>query len=268
MYRFIDVHCHPNLGVLKKEQDAVVAQMKDESVLGIVVGVDYESSAAAVTLAKDHEHLFATVGLHPNDTPHEAFDANAFAELLSEKKVVAVGECGLDYFRIEGDEAQEKERQWKVFKEQVQFAMTHNLPLMIHCRPQKGSMDAYEELATYFEKIKSTHGDTLRGNMHFFVGNLEVARRFWALGFTTSFTGVITFASEYDDVVREAPLDMILTETDAPYAAPLPHRGKTNKPVYVRHVAERIAALRGISEEEVSEVTLRNAARMFGVSGA
>lgn len=101
--------------------------------------------------------------------------------------------------------------------------------------------------------------------MHFFVGDLETAKRFWALGFTTSFTGVLTFTHDYDQVVREAPLDMILTETDAPYAAPAPHRGKVNQPVYVRHVVEAIARIRGESEAAVREAALANAKRLFGV---
>lgn len=276
--KYIDVHCHPNLGELKKDQEAVIARMHEEGVLGIVVGVDLESSREAVALAQKYEHLFATVGLHPNYTQKETFDREAFTELLKQDKVVGAGECGIDYFRQSttraGEEAPEawKEKQWEVFKQQVELAIEHDKPLMVHCRPsthstssgQVSSMDAYNEILAYFEEKGESGKVKVRGNMHFFVGNVEVARRFWALGFTTSFTGVLTFTHDYDEVVREAPLNMILTETDAPYASPVPHRGEVNQPVYVRHVAEAIARIKGIPIEEVEAATLANAGRLFG----
>lgn len=274
MYRYIDVHCHPNLGALKKDQEAVIARMREEGVLGIVVGVDLESSREAVRLAQKYEHLFATVGLHPNYTQKENLDISRFSEMLREEKVVGVGECGIDYFRQsttkQGEESGDgwKEKQWEVFKQHVELALKHDKPLMIHCRPSKGSMDAYEDVAGYLESLGQSldidQKEGLRGNMHFFVGNVEVARRFWALGFTTSFTGVLTFTHDYDEVVRSAPLDMLLTETDAPYATPVPHRGEVNQPVYVRHVAEAIARIKGIPIEEVEAATLANAGRLFG----
>lgn len=278
-YHFIDVHCHPNLDGLKEDQDAVIARMREEGVLGIVVGVDLESSREAVRLAQEYDHLWACVGLHPNYTQKEAFDRDAFAQLLAEPRVVGVGECGLDFFRqsttAPGEESGDdwKEVQWKAFKEQIALAREHDMPLMVHCRPSKGSMDAYEEAADYFESLGNGQhpdvdqggGGVVRGNMHFFVGDLAVARRFWALGMTTSFTGVLTFTEDYDEVVREAPLDMILTETDAPYAAPKPHRGKRNEPAYVGHVVGALARIRGISEEEVQRAVRENARRVFGV---
>ncbi len=283
-YQYIDVHCHPNLGGLREDQDAVIARMAAEGVLGIVVGVDLESSQEAVRLAHQHEHLYACVGLHPNYTGEEEFDISSFSALVKEKKVVGVGECGLDFFRQSttsaGEEASEgwKEKQWEVFKQQVELATTHNKPLMVHCRPSKNSMDAYEEVADYLEsKILDVGRQELRGlprrqsrslvwgNMHFFVGDLATAKRFWALGFTTSFTGVLTFTHDYDEVVREAPIDMILTETDAPYAAPVPYRGKKNQPIYVRYVLEAIARIRGESEESIENAVKNNAKRVFGI---
>ena len=273
-FKYIDVHSHPNLSGLKEDQDAVIARMKEEGVLGIVVGVDLESSREAVRLAQKHEHLYATVGLHPNYTNQEDFNRIIYDTILQEEKVVGVGECGLDYFRQSttkvGEEAETgwKEKQWEVFKQQVELAIKHDMPLMIHCRPSKGSMDAYEEVATYLESIVLNPGlaqGGVRGNMHFFVGTVEVAKRFWRLGFTTSFTGVLTFTHDYDDVVREAPLDMILTETDAPYATPAPHRGKVNQPVYVEFVTKKIAELKGESLETVQQTVLDNAKRLFNV---
>lgn len=265
MYRYVDAHCHPNLGALKEDQSEVIHRMKEEGVLGIVVGVDLASSQEAVALAEEYDHLFATVGLHPNDTPHEHFNQSDYLPLVQHKKTVAVGECGLDFFRIQENADAEKARQWKVFKQQGAFALEHDLPLMIHCRPSKGTEDAYEALLGYLEEEKKSH-PRLRGNVHFFVGSLATARRFWDIDFTVSLTGVITFASDYDEVVKEAPLSMILSETDAPYAAPKPHRGKRNEPVYVRHVVQRIAELRNISEGEAEATLLENARRVFGVS--
>lgn len=280
-FRYVDVHCHPNLGELSLEQESVIGDMREKGVLGVVVGVDLQSSREAARLAAQHEHLWACVGLHPNYTQKEEFDAGAFSGLLQQDKVVGLGECGIDYFRqsttAPGEEVDEgwKEKQWDVFKAQVALAVEQNVPLMIHCRPSKNSMDAYEEVADYFEQLVQypdiaqkdfAQGGRLRGNMHFFVGNLAVARRFWALGFTTSFTGVVTFAREYDEVVREAPLDMILTETDAPYAAPAPHRGKRNEPAYVSYVTEEIARIRGVQVAEVQDAVLVNAKRLFGVA--
>lgn len=277
-YQYIDVHCHPNLEGLRENQGEVVGKMAEEGVLGIVVGTNLESSREAVALAEKHDHLYATVGLHPNYTQKEKLDISSFSELLKHEKVVGVGECGIDYFRQSttqaGEESGEgwKEKQWEVFKQQVELATQHDKPLMIHCRPSKGSMDAYEELATYLESLvqppevaQEGGGRKVKGNMHFFVGNVEVARRFWNLGFTTSFTGVLTFTKDYDEVVREAPLDMILSETDAPWAAPVPHRGETNHPTYVRHVVEAIARIRDESPEVIQKALLLNAKRVFGV---
>ncbi len=307
--KYVDVHCHPNLAGLKENQDEVIATMAEEGVLGVVVGTNLESSREAVALAHKHEHLFATVGLHPNYTQKEEFDRRAFAELLEQPKVVGVGECGIDYFRQSTTTAGEvggegwKEKQWEVFRQHADLALEHDKPLMVHCRPSKGSMDAYEEVADYLEFMPhqnvqhssveqgrgtqevvqypdSAQADIARGrkgververavprgNMHFFVGSLDVARRFWSLGFTTSFTGVLTFTKEYDEVVREAPLDMLLTETDAPWAAPVPHRGEVNQPVYVRHVLDAVARIKGISPDEASRAILQNAERVFGIS--
>jgi TatD DNase family protein len=126
-------------------------------------------------------------------------------------------------------------------------------------------MDAYEDFATYLENMGDAGRQSLKGNMHFFVGNLVVAKWFWALGFTTSFTGVLTFTDEYNEVVREAPLDMILTETDAPYASPVPHRGKRNEPAFVPLVAKAVARIRGEDEEKLGEAALANARRIFKI---
>lgn len=268
--KYVDAHCHPNLGALKPDQEDVVKKMEEDGVLGIVVGVDKQTSKESVELAEKHDHLYATVGLHPNDTPEETFDKEIFSELIKSPKVVGIGECGLDFYRLKSTDdigqQKEKERQWREFKLQAEFAVENDLPLMIHCRPSKNSMDAYEDILTYLENLDVGH-QALRGNMHFFVGNLEVAKRFWNIGFTTSFTGVLTFTNDYDEVVKEAPSHMYLTETDAPYATPMPHRGKINNPSYVSYVVSAIARIRGEDEEAVRKQSIENAKRMFGLEG-
>jgi TatD DNase family protein len=147
----------------------------------------------------------------------------------------------------------------------MEFAVKYDKPLMIHCRPSKGTVDAYEEMADYLAGRKREYGEGLRGNMHFFVGNTAVAKRFYEIGFTTSFTGVLTFTHDYDEVVRQAPIDMLMTETDAPFAAPVPFRGRRNEPSYVRYVVEAIARIRGIDSEAAREAVVSNARRVFGV---
>lgn len=261
-YRYIDVHCHPNLHGLRETQDEVIEHMREEGVLGIVVGVDFESSKEAVALAEQHEHLWATIGLHPNYATEQMFDRAAFEVLVTSPKVVGIGECGLDYFRPEGDSKTVKEAQFRELEAQVQFAIAHHKPLMVHCRPTRHSMDAYHDFADFIEPYTM---QGLKGNMHFFVGDVDTAQRFWRLGFTTSFTGVLTFTDEYHDVVRAAPQDMLLTETDAPYAAPVPHRGKTNKPEFVPLVTAAIAQIRGEAVETVAAQVLQNAERIFGI---
>jgi len=261
-FKYIDIHCHPNLKGLKEEQNEVVVRMREEGIAGIVVGVDLESSKEAVRLAEQHDNLWACIGLHPNYAGEKTFDETEFEKLVMRPRVVGIGECGLDFFRPEGDLEEAKVKQWEALKAQVAFALKHNKPLMVHCRPSKNSMDAYRDFLSFIEP-KTKEG--LKGNMHFFVGNLEVAQRFWDVGFTTSFTGVLTFTQEYDEVVRAAPPDMILTETDAPYAAPMPHRGKRNEPAFVPLVTAAIARIRGEEEEAVGQKILENARRVFGI---
>jgi TatD DNase family protein len=224
--------------------------------------------------------VYATIGLHPADNVSEKFDTEAFTTLLLENtKIVAIGECGLDYHYIDNffekdkiekglthNKDAEADRQQQIFEAQVEFACEHNLPLMLHGRPSRGSMDAYEDMLIILENAKKKHGTRLRGNAHFFVGNIDIATRFIALGFTMSFSGVITFTKDYDDVVRFLPSTMILAETDSPYATPAPFRGKRNSPMYVQEVVAKIAVLRNEPFEEVRMQMLENAKRMFDLT--
>jgi TatD DNase family protein len=176
--------------------------MEAEGIATITVGTGLKASQEAVALADKHGHLFATVGIHPTDAD-EAFDESAFEALLG-PKVVAVGECGLDYFRGMRDGGQEdpayKERQRKLFIQQIEFARKHDLPLMLHCRASKGTQDAYEEALGILAGYPG-----LKGNFHFFAGDLAVAKRAVAAGFTLSFDGPITFTEDYDEVIRFVP---------------------------------------------------------------
>jgi TatD DNase family protein len=263
--RYFDVHSHVNFKDYDQDLEEVLARMRDEGVVTLMVGVDKKTSEEAVQFAERRDGFYATLGLHPTDVATETFAASEYKALAENPKVVAIGECGIDYFRIQGDVMAEKKRQWREFEKQVEFALERDLPLMVHCRPSKGSMDSYLEMLDYLEP-RARKNPKLRGNMHFFVGNIDIARRFWNIGFTTSFTGVLTFTHDYDEVVKAAPLDMILTETDAPFASPEPFRGKRNEPSYVKYVVAAIAAIRGENEEKVRQATVRNAERMFALT--
>lgn len=263
---FFDIHSHVTFKDYEDDLEEVLSRMKGENVWTTTVGVDEETSQEAVEFAKTHEGFFATIGLHPTDTPHESFNESYYEELVNDPKVLAIGECGLDYFRMVGDPAVEKPRQRVEFEKQMAFAITHNKPLMIHCRPSKGSMDAYEDILLILESEHKRVGDKLRGNVHFFVGDVGVAKRFYDIGFTTSFTGVLTFTNDYNEVVKSAPLSMILTETDSPFATPTPFRGKRNEPQYVRYVVEAIARIRGEEEGVVRQAVVQNAFRVFGLT--
>lgn len=263
MLRYIDVHSHIAGTEFDVDRDAAHARMEEAGVGTITIGVDLESSRTAIACAEQYENVWATIGLHPLDNKTETFDLNAYAELVTHPKAVGVGECGLDYYRTSNDEiasSNEKERQKERFKQQIEFALEYNKPLMIHGRPSAGTMDAYEDILSLLEQNKG-----IRGNVHFFVGDVGIAERFFNLGFTVSFSGVITFAREYKEVVGMAPLEMIHAETDSPYAAPIPHRGKRNEPSFVVSVIEKIAEIKGDSPENVAKILAQNAKRVFGV---
>ncbi len=260
---YFDIHSHVTFKEYDQDLEEVLVRMKEESVHTITVGVDYATSKEAVEFAESHEGFYATIGLHPTDTVTETFSVSDYAELAKNPKTVGVGECGIDYFRLEGGAVEEKKRQWNEFEKQMHFAIEHDLPLMIHCRPKKGTVDAYEEMATRLESEFKQVGEKLRGNMHFFVGNVDVARRFYDIGFTTSFTGVVTFAREYDEVIQFAPIDMLMTETDAPYASPVPFRGKRNEPLYVKYVVEALAKIKGSDVGIMQKALVANAERVF-----
>ncbi len=259
--KYFDAHCHVQFDAYDEDRAQVLDAMRMAEVGGLVVGTDSTTSKLAVELA-DSKDFFATVGLHPNDKPQEGYDDAFYNSLAEDPKVVAIGECGLDYYRPENPEA-EKARQKDVFARHIALAAKLQKPLMIHARPSKGTMDAYEDAFAMLKEAKQEQGDALRGNMHFYVGNVEMTKKFLELDFTFSFTAVLTFARDYDEVVRYIPLTNILSETDAPYVAPAPNRGKRNDPLVVREVVKALASIRGEDTEIVREAVLDNARRVF-----
>ena len=250
----------------------MIERLKTTDTWTIVVGTDLESSKRAVELARKHKEIYACIGVHPVDEKMQAWQGDQFEELVKDPKVVAVGECGFDFYHAE--KSQDFERQTNLFLEQINLAVSNDKPLMIHAR------DAYDELLSILTPMKRDYGDRLRGNVHFFAADKEIAKKFIDLGFTLSFTGAITFLTDpkkkenavgsslYDEVIKYAPLNMILSETDAPLVAPVPYRGKRNEPSYVKEVVKRIAEIRKEDERFVEETLVQNAFRVFQIPEA
>jgi len=259
--RYIDTHCHLQFEHYAEDREEIIARMRDEGVVGIVVGVDLKSSKEAVELAEKYEHLYAAVGMHPNDSSGELFDETTYRTLAENKKVVAIGECGLDYFQS-GTNNEEKNLQKELFKKHIALAAELDKPLVIHIRPRVGTRDAYEEVLAILKESKVAY-PKLHGDIHFFAGSLSEAEEFFALDFTISFTAVITFSHEYDEVIRAVPLANILSETDAPYVAPKERRGQRNDPLAVKEVVQQIAHIRCEDLETVRTALLANANRSF-----
>lgn len=267
--RFFDIHAHVNDAQFDEDRNDVLARMREREVFAIMVGTDYKSSQGAAMMASFmDEGVYASIGVHPIDNVDQIFREQFFADLLLGKRVVAIGECGLDYSRLSDvlDIATEKKRQRELFEAQVDFAIKQNLPLMIHCRDSdKIIADAHRDILAILNEKKKEAGEKLRGNIHFFAQIIDIARKYFALDFTISFTGVITFSSEYDEVIRLAPLDRIMSETDCPYVTPVPYRGKRNEPIFVEEVVKRIAEIRGEDFETVRAALVQNALRIFNI---
>lgn len=257
--KYFDAHCHIQFDQYDADREALIASMHDAEVGGIIVGTQKESSEKAVALA-DGKNFFAAVGVHPNHEQDEWYEEANYLPLAQNSKVVAIGECGLDYFRPEVVDEETKKKQKALFADHITLAAKVGKPLMIHARPSKGSMDAYEDALTMLEE----HGG-VKANFHFFVGDVATAQRIVALGCTMSYTAVLTFTKDYDEVVRSVPLEHLISETDAPYVAPAPNRGKRNDPLAVREVVKAIARIRGEDEERVRQTLLTNAQRVFSL---
>mgnify|MGYP000851115737 CR=1 FL=1 len=265
--KYIDIHSHLNLNQFDTDRERVIEKLKSEDIATITVGVDLETSKFAVQLAEMHYNLFACVGLHPADNETEVFDYDKYLELAKNEKVVAIGECGLDYFRLpEGvNEIEEiKNKQKDIFKKHIGLAIELGKPLMIHARPSKGSMDAYADALDILDLHKKEN-PSLLVNFHFFVGDTDIAKRIIGNNWSMSFDGPITFARDYDEVIRLIPLHLIMAETDAPFASPAPHRGKRCEPWMVGEVVKKIAEIKNLPQEEVEKALLENAKRVFDI---
>ncbi len=257
--KYIDTHSHLHFQQYDSDREDVINRMRSVGVGTIVIGTDLETSKQALALVRKYPDaiLGATIGVHPNDTD-EVFNEKEFEQILCEH-VIAVGECGLDYFRNDANDSAEKARQKENFQRHIDFALKHDLPLMLHVR------DAHEDALEILTDTKATaSGSRLRGTAHFFTGTPEIAQRYIDLGFHISFPGVITFAKETEDAVRAVPIERILVETDAPYAAPTPHRGARNEPAFVVEMVKKIAEIKELPEEAVQKQLLENTKALFG----
>ncbi len=252
--KLFDIHSHLNFPDFNKDREDVIKRMRENGIWTICVGADKKTSQECVDLAEKYEGVYASVGLHPTDSD-EKFDAEYYKNLAKHLKVVAIGETGLDYYRSQearNPKSEIRNKQIKIFEKQIELAIEINKPLMIHCR--EAHRDVIDILSSYKEAA---------GNIHFFSGTWEQARRYFDLGFLISFAGPITFSNQHDETIKKAPLDKIMIETDSPFAAPVPYRGQRNEPMYVRQIAEKIASIRGISCEKVAEAATKNAIFLF-----
>ena len=280
--RYFDAHTHVNFVAYNGDREATILRAKEAGVAMNVVGTQLDTSKAAVALAEKYDHVWATIGLHPIHTSKsyhdakelgeevsppaggftsrgEVFEAKVYEALGKNPRVIAIGECGLDYYRC--DEST-KELQKKVFIEHIELANKLEKPLMLHIRPSSAKdskgKDAYDDAL----EVLKAHAK-VKGDVHFFAGDWATAQKFLDFGFTLSFTGVLTFTHDYDEVVKNAPLGMLLSETDAPYVTPVPHRGKRNESSYVVEVVRAIARIRGQDFDEVAAQLYENARRVF-----
>ena len=277
----IDTHAHVNFKYFQEDGDEVIRRSLNENTWMIVVGTDYKSSKRALDYANKYEKgVYAAVGLHPTHliksrvrgkdyeffSKAEEFNNEAYEKLASFPKVVAIGEIGLDYYHIDKnvDKEEVKKKQIDVFLKQLLLARKLNLPVIIHCR------QAHDEILTIIKDFRKEHKDlfpidNIWGVMHCFSGDEDLAWQYFGLGLIISFTGVITFSKQWDDLIRKLPNDKFMIETDCPFMTPEPFRGKRNEPVLVKHVAERIAEIKNLTLERIAEITTENAKNFFNI---
>ncbi|MDH4216577.1 MAG: TatD family hydrolase [Gallionella sp.] len=251
--QFVDSHCHIDFPELAASLDSLLEQMRqNEVVSALCVSVNLENFPQMLKLVEQHPNLYASVGVHPDYEGVEEPVTERLVELALHPKVIAIGETGLDYFRLKGDLEWQRAR----FRNHIRAARASGKPLIVHTR---------EAAADTLRIMKEENAAEAGGVMHCFTETWEVAEAALAMGFYISFSGIVTFknAKQLKEVAQRVPLERILIETDAPYLAPVPHRGKLNQPAYVKHVAEEIALLRGISLDEAGRRTTENFVRLF-----
>ncbi len=279
-YRYIDTHGHVNLAAFDNDREVVLERTRSAGVAHINVGTKQSTSKIAVEIAEAHENVWTIVGLHPIQTvpqhhdeeeigvggapftsKGEVFNSEYYRALARSPKVVGIGECGFDYYRCD---ASTYELQEAAFVAQIALANELGLPLMIHTRDPRPGMptptgrSAYEDVLILLRE----HA-VVPGNVHFFAGTYEQAKQFFDIGFTVSFTGVITFAKAYEEVVRAVPLDLMHAETDCPFVAPVPYRGQRCEPLHVMEVVKAIATIKSLPQEVVEEQLQENAVQLY-----
>jgi TatD DNase family protein len=249
----VDSHCHLNFPELAANLTNIRQAMQDNAVgHALCVSVTLPDFPAVLALAETYPNFYASVGVHPDYEDIEEPTVEGLVELAKHPKVIAIGETGLDYFRLSGNLEWQRDR----FRAHIRAAIQCGKPLIIHTR------NAAEDTLRI---MREEHASSIGGVMHCFTESLEVAEQAIELGFYISFSGIVTFknAVALKEVAKKIPLDRILVETDSPYLAPIPYRGKINQPGYVKHVAEEIAKLRESSFETISEATTANFFRLF-----
>ncbi len=276
---FIDTHAHLNFSDFKDDADKVIQRTLDSYTWMILIGSELKTSRRALDYANKYEKgVYASVGLHPININHqesvasqragekEHFNFETYENLAKLPKVVAIGETGLDYYHISSEDDQEKikSKQKEVFLRQLTLARQLDLPVIIHCR------QAHDDMLTILKEFKSNNENLFLDNkswgvMHCFSGDEDLAWKYFKLGLMISFTGLITFSKNWDDLLRKVPLDKIMIETDAPFMSPEPYRGERNEPMLVQYVANRIAEIRSVPLERIAEVTTNNAKRLFSI---
>lgn len=256
----VDSHCHLDrldLSPWDGELSGAVESAAEQGVgYFLCVSIDLEHYPDILKMAQDNEQISVSVGVHPNEREGHEPTVEELVNLAADPNVVAIGETGLDYFRSQENDQDDLEWQRDRFRTHIAAAKLSNKPLIIHMR------DATEDTLRILEEEGA---DQVGGVMHCFVENWEIAQRALALNFDISFSGIVTFnsAKELKEVAEKMPVDRMLVETDSPYLAPVPHRGKPNYPSYVRHVAECIAELRGMQWQEIAKITTENFFRRF-----
>lgn len=277
----VDTHTHVQFRGFKGEADKVMNRALAEGITVINVGTQKDTSKEAVEmLALYSKNVYAVVGLHPLHTfsqyvdeeeshfltREEIFDYEYYKVLAQNDRVVGIGECGLDYYRLPADleNTEIKKRQLATFEAQIKLVLELNKVLCVHTRPSQGTQDAYRDLYEILRVAKIENAN-LRFEVHCYTGDVEHALKFVELGGFIGVNGILTFdkTGVSAEVVKNIPLEKILLETDAPYLTPIPFRGKRNEPLYVKHVAEKVAEVKGVTLAKVAEITTQNAVELF-----
>jgi TatD DNase family protein len=248
-------------------REQMIERNLQEGVFMIAVGASLNSSQEAIALAEKYENkIWATVGCHPDEIG-DNFNFEEF-ENLADSKVIAIGEVGLDYFRT--PEIEKRMKQGEIFRQFADLAKNKNLPLVLHVRNEKA--DLSPACAGMAQAGKSAHDDMakllsggMRGVAHSFTGTIDEAKKYLNLGFYLGFNGIITFANQYDEIVKYTPIEQILLETDAPWLSPVPYRGQKNEPMRVMEVAMRVAELKNVEMEELIDICNQNAKKLFSI---